>query len=237
MATAGTAKTSGAAIGPASRCSNGRGGLRTGPGLLVLPRPGRGDAASVATSQRSGDPHGEGWMVITPRGVTREVRGTPEIPPLAKAHPPSGPDTTLDIDDIPFVESQTSHESGPLPADAPSRTRKPAKHHPRTTPTGRRPPGTWPVSPSGTDPRQRKSARRRSPRRRHRPTKNSDLRPGTSRHRLGRPTAASQANHSAAQGFPHLAWRQHQRGPQRSRPTGRGRRVRCHPATQVAGWR
>jgi len=52
-------------------------------------------------------------MVTTPRGVTREVRGTPEIPPLAKAHPPSGPDTSLDIDDIPFVESQTSHESAP----------------------------------------------------------------------------------------------------------------------------
>ena len=66
-----------------------------------------------------GIPTGDEWMVAAPRGVTREVRGAPEIPPLAKAHPLSGPETSLDIDEIPFVESPTSHESGVLLVDAP----------------------------------------------------------------------------------------------------------------------
>ena len=39
-----------------------------------------------------GIPTGDEWMVTAPRGVTREVRGTPEEPPVAKAHPISEPE-------------------------------------------------------------------------------------------------------------------------------------------------
>jgi len=66
-----------------------------------------------------GIPTGDEWMVTAPRGVIREVRGTPEIPPLAKAHPSSEPDMSPDIDANSSAESQVSHESGVLLVDAP----------------------------------------------------------------------------------------------------------------------
>ena len=66
-----------------------------------------------------GIPTGDEWMVTAPRGVTREVRGTPEVPPLAKAHPSSEPDMSPDIDANSSAESQFSRESGVLLVDAP----------------------------------------------------------------------------------------------------------------------
>ena len=38
-----------------------------------------------------GIPTGDEWMVTAPRGVTREVRGTPGEPPVARAHPSPEP--------------------------------------------------------------------------------------------------------------------------------------------------
>jgi hypothetical protein len=66
-----------------------------------------------------GIPTGDEWMVTAPRGVTREVRGTPEIPPLAKAHPASEPDMSPDIDENSSAESQFSRESEVLLVDTP----------------------------------------------------------------------------------------------------------------------